>query len=99
MAEVGAAAGPAPRGRERRPPPELKRRAEELLDKLDRPDLSAETLHLRRAVEALERAGTPDAREWLEALAKGRPGADVTEDARSALKRLAARAAKGKPAP
>ena len=70
------------------PSPELKQRAGELLDKLGKPDVSPEALRLRRAVEALERAGTPEARESLETLAKGRAEADVTEDARAALKRL-----------
>ena len=55
---------------------EVERRAQEQL-----------ALRLRRAVEALERAGTPEASEWLEALSKGKAGDDVTEDARAAWKR------------
>ncbi len=89
LADLGTAAGPVLRkSLAGEPPPELQRRAEELLAKLDKPDLSPETLRLRRAVEALERTGDPAARDILEALARGRSGADVTEDARAALKRL-----------
>jgi hypothetical protein len=48
-------------------------------------------LRLARAVEALERAGTVEARNLLKKLAAGQPGARLTEDARSALTRLAGR--------
>ncbi len=89
LAALGSDAAPALRKvLEGDPSAEVRRRAQDLLGKLAKPDLSPETLRLRRAVEALERAGTPEARECLGALAKGRPGADVTEDARAALKRL-----------
>ncbi len=39
----------------------------------------------------------PEARECLEALGKGRPGADVTADARAALGRLSKRPAPDRP--
>ena len=89
LAEIGPAAAPALRkALVGDPPAELKRRVGDLLDKLAKPDLSPEAMRLRRAVEALERVGDADARDCLEALSKGRPGADVTEDARAALGRL-----------
>lgn len=98
LAEIGPAAAPALRkALGGRPSPELERRARELLDKFTKPDFSSDTLRLRRAVKALERAGMPEARECLEALGKGRPGADVTADARAALGRLSKRPAPDRP--
>jgi hypothetical protein len=41
-----------------------------------------------RAVEVLERAGTPEARQTLQALANGAPAALVTREAPAALDRL-----------
>jgi hypothetical protein len=41
-----------------------------------------------RAVEALERIGTPEARQVLQALAKGAAGAVLTRAAQGALERL-----------
>jgi hypothetical protein len=41
-----------------------------------------------RAVEALEHMGAPEARQVLEALVKGAPGARLTQAARAALGRL-----------
>jgi hypothetical protein len=51
--------------------------------------LSADQLRSWRAVEVLEHLGTPEARQVLEELAQGAPGARPTEDARTALQRLA----------
>jgi WD40 repeat protein len=97
LAEIGKDAAPAlRRALEGDPPEELKRRARRLLDRLESPDPRGAALRPRRAAEALERAGTPEAVQLLEALAKGRADADLTEDARAALRRLKARAA---PAP
>jgi hypothetical protein len=42
-----------------------------------------------RAVEVLERAGTPEARQLLAALAGGAPGALLTREAAASLQRLA----------
>ncbi len=50
------------------PPPEPRRRIEQLLQRLATP---AYRLHASRVTEVLEQAGTPEAREVLEALAKG----------------------------
>jgi WD40 repeat protein len=93
LAVQGAAAGPALRkALAGDPPAETKQRAQRLLDKLASPDASGDALRLRRAVEALELAGTPDAVKHLEALAKGKAEADLTDDAKAALGRLKKRA-------
>jgi RNA polymerase sigma factor (sigma-70 family) len=65
---------------------ELRRRAEQLVDQITGP--SAEHLRQARAVEALEQAGTAEARELLQALSLGMPGARLTEEARASLRRL-----------
>jgi WD40 repeat protein len=94
LAELGREAAPALRkALEGDPPEELKRRARRLLDRLESPDSRGAALRPRRAAEALERAGTPEAVTHLEALAQGRADADLTEDAQKALRRLKARAA------
>jgi WD40 repeat protein len=46
------------------------------------------TLQIGRAVEVLERAGTPGARQALQSLAEGEPSARQTQEARAALTRL-----------
>jgi len=46
---------------------------------------TAEHLRVVRAVEVLERAGTPEARQALDALANGAPAALVTREAQAAL--------------
>ena len=66
---------------------ELRRRVERLLARLERP-LTAEQLRLVRAVTVLERIGTAEAVRTLQALARGAPGALLTEEARAALERL-----------
>jgi hypothetical protein len=94
LAALGAAAAPALRkALEGDPPGELKQRAQRLLDKLATPDTSGDALRLRRAVEALELAATPDAVKHLEALSKGWAMADLTDDAKAAVGRLKKRAA------
>ena len=52
---------------------EMRKRIEELLEKLTGGTLSTAQLRLVRAVEVLERIGTPEAREVLRTLAQGRP--------------------------
>jgi WD40 repeat protein len=89
LAEMGKDAVPALRkALEGDPPAELKQRAERLLDRLAAPAAGGPARRLLRAAEALERAGTPEAVKHLEALAKGRADAELTEDARAALARL-----------
>jgi len=69
------------------PPLETKRRLEELRGKVTSTVLQGERLRVYRAVELLEHLGTPEAREVLQALANGAPGALVTASAQAALKR------------
>jgi hypothetical protein len=78
------------------PSAEVRKRLEELLS---RPALlpPGEALRRVRAVEVLERLGTPEARRLLGALAGGEPEARLTREAQAALRRLAERAAPGKP--
>jgi WD40 repeat protein len=89
LAALGKNAAPALRkALEGDPPAELKQRAERLLDRLATPATGGPARRPFRAAEALERAGTPDAVRHLEALARGRADADLTEDAKAALARL-----------
>ncbi|AWM40905.1 ECF RNA polymerase sigma factor SigM [Gemmata obscuriglobus] len=67
--------------------PEAARRCDELLTKLA--VLSGDRLRGVRAVEVLERIGTPEAVTVLESLARGAPQARLTRDARAARDRLA----------
>ncbi len=68
---------------------ELRRRIEALLDRLDGPGMAPELLRALRGIEALEHAGTAEARQVLESLARGAEGARQTREARAALERLA----------
>jgi hypothetical protein len=70
------------------PSAEVRQRAEKLLKAMEAPVSNAELLRKLRAVEALEHAGTPAAREHLQALAGGAAGAELTRAAADALKRL-----------
>jgi hypothetical protein len=78
-----------------KPSPEVRRRIEGLLHKLQGPVTSLGQLRLLRVVEALERAGTPETRRLLEVLAKGTPESRLTQEAKQSLERLAARRAAG----
>jgi WD40 repeat protein len=85
---LGPEVGPALRKALRaRPPLEPRKRLERLLERLDGKPPAAFVRRLR-AVEALERAGTPEARAALERLAAGGEGLRLTEEARSTLARL-----------
>jgi hypothetical protein len=68
---------------------EVRWRVEYLLERLDR--AMPEMLRRLRALEALEHAGTAEARGVLQALAKGEPEARLTREAKDALRRLANR--------
>jgi hypothetical protein len=70
------------------PPAEVRVRCEGLVAKLNRPVLSGERLRTVRAVEALEQAGTKEARAVLKQLAGGAEGARLTREAKQALERL-----------
>lgn len=72
---------------------ELKRRAEQLLARLEEEAPSVDSLRVRRAVAALERMGEPAARRALVALAKGPENDESAALARAVLKRLARHAA------
>ena len=73
-----------------KPSLETRRRLEQVLKSL--PDIPGpETIRTIRAIMALERIGTPEARDVLEALARGAPGARETEEARGSVERLARR--------
>jgi WD40 repeat protein len=69
------------------PTPEARRRLNELKKKLMAVGLQGQWLRAFRAVEILERIGSPEARRALQALAKGAPEALLTTSAMAALKR------------
>jgi hypothetical protein len=71
-----------------KPSAELRNRIEELLKPLE-----PSRLRGLRAVQALELAGTTQAKEVLQACAKGAPAAALTRTAKGALDRLAVRGA------
>jgi RNA polymerase sigma factor (sigma-70 family) len=71
-----------------RPSPEVRRRLEELLEKLADP-ASPTALRALRGVEVLEHLDTRPARALLEALAGGMAEARLTQEAKAALERLA----------
>jgi hypothetical protein len=74
---------------EGKPGPELRRRVERLLDDLSAG--SAAQVYESRALEVLERIGSPDARRVLETLAGGVAEARLTQEAKASLERLAKR--------
>jgi hypothetical protein len=67
---------------------ELRRRVEALLAPLDDPVRGKERLRTVRALEVLERIGSSEARDLLQSLAEGAPGAWLTRQAQAAVKRL-----------
>lgn len=69
------------------PPLETRRRLEDLLERVSGVTPAGDRLRQVRAVEVLERAGTPEAREVLRTLAGGAPEALVTRTARASLAR------------
>jgi hypothetical protein len=70
-----------------KPAPDVRRRVEDLLEKLEGSGWIRDT----RAVEVLERMGTAEARELCARLASGAPEARRTLEAKAALARLAKR--------
>jgi hypothetical protein len=76
-----------------KPSIETRRRLEDMLEKAGPGwwDVSGERLRSLRAIEALELAGTTEAREVLATLAGGDGGARLTEQAKAAQDRLASR--------
>jgi WD40 repeat protein len=71
-----------------KPSPEVKRRAGELLKKLDERVYAADVLRDLRALEVLESIGGGEARKLLETMASGAASDPRTQDARAALERL-----------
>src|SRR5262249_46916303 len=63
---------------------ETRQRVQQLLAKVATP--SGEQLRQLRALEALEHAGTPEARRVLEAAARGAPEARLTREAQATLR-------------
>jgi hypothetical protein len=91
LLKLGAAAVPALReALKRKLSLEAERRVRDLLGRLTQERLVLEDLRYLRAVEALERAGTAEARAVLRRLAAGSRGAPPTRAAQAALDRLGA---------
>lgn len=67
---------------------EVRRRAQEFLDRFDTPKPSPDRLRQLRAVELLEGIATPAARDVLSELAKGAAEAPLSREAAAALERL-----------
>jgi HEAT repeat protein len=88
LAKMGGAADAALRqALEGRPSAELRQRVQHLLD-AKRADPEPEQMRRSRAFEALEGMATPEAKKLLEELAKGAPGAALTEESKAALARI-----------
>ena len=66
---------------------EVRQRVLGLLDSLEGRSASPKHWRIMRGLEVLEHAGTPEASRVLEELAKGAPGARLTEEAKAALER------------
>ena len=75
-----------------KPSLELRRRVEQLRQKLEGPVTQPEQLRGIRALEVLEHIGSEEAQQLLRAVAAGAPGARLTREARSSLERLKRRA-------
>jgi WD40 repeat protein len=89
LAKLGRAAAPALRELLRgQPSLETRRRAETLLAQIEQSAWTSNRLRVRRAVAALERAGTAEGRQALKGLAEGPSGAWLTDEAKAALTRL-----------
>ncbi len=76
------------RALEDKPGLEARYRIEKLLESIEQGSHGPEYARSLRAVEILERIGSPEARRSLEALSKGAADADLTLEAKAALERL-----------
>jgi RNA polymerase sigma factor (sigma-70 family) len=72
-----------------KPPPGVRKQAQRLIAATEGPLEPGDMLRGLRAVETLELASTPQARDLLLQLSKGAPGARLTREAEASLKRLA----------
>jgi HEAT repeat protein len=89
LSELGETAVPALRERLGASPTlEVRRRIEELLALQERREASEEGLRVMRAVQALERAGTPEARHLLGRLAASKHNSLLRREASDAVERL-----------
>ncbi|MGH7173877.1 MAG: PQQ-binding-like beta-propeller repeat protein, partial [Gemmataceae bacterium] len=97
LAELGEVAVPAMRKvLADKPPLETRKRLEDLLQRVDKKVLAPDELRILRAIDALERQGTAEARQVLKKLAQGMPEARVTREAKASLERLNRRGVVGK---
>ncbi len=71
-----------------KPALEVRKRAERLLDRIERGVLPPEQQRSQRAVQILEQIGTPEALAVLRGLTAGAPESLLTREAKSALERL-----------
>ncbi|MCI0456886.1 MAG: hypothetical protein L0Z62_07905, partial [Gemmataceae bacterium] len=67
---------------------EVRRRAAQIVERLQSPFFAGPRLRSLRAIQVLERVGSDEARQVLKALAKGAPGSPQTREAAAALERL-----------
>jgi dipeptidyl aminopeptidase/acylaminoacyl peptidase len=91
--QLGEAAGPAcTKALAAQPSAEARRRLEAILRKHTERERNptGENLRALRALEVLEMIGSPPARRILESLARGLPGARITEEAKASRARLGA---------
>lgn len=89
LEKLGEQAQPALRNAlEGRPSLEVRRRVEQLLEKLQGPVRAAESMRQLRSLEVLEHIGTAEAQAVLRALTEGTPQARLTSEAQATLKRL-----------
>src|SRR5207249_2590739 len=88
LEKIGEPAAPSLRkALEGEPSIEARRRLEDLLARINSAAPHGEALRSLRAIEALERIGTPAARQVLQSLAEGTAGAALTRAAQAALDR------------
>jgi WD40 repeat protein len=71
--------------------PEARRRLADILESIGVQAPSPEWLRAVRALQVLEGIDTPEARQFLDKLARGAPEARLTQEARAVLERLAKR--------
>jgi HEAT repeat protein len=70
------------------PAPEVRRRIETLLEKLEKGIPAPEALQALRGIEVLEHIGTPEAVQALEMMARGTPNARLTQESKASLGRI-----------
>jgi WD40 repeat protein len=93
LAGVPAAEPELKKSLENNPSAEKKQRIQQLLESRNSGVLNVDAIREARAIESLERLGTPEARELLEKLAKGPEDATLSQECKAALERMARRKA------